>query len=583
MPLRASFTSRQLSLLIFALFAFTLPFELNTPWLTLGPLVLTNVEIMLALCLLMAGWLSWRHPLADKRPFPRWFLFLIGWFILSLLLSSWLTAKFPVAAFKASLRTLSGILLALSVPYLIRSQHQFILISLALLAGGLLAAALGLIEFFQGTAWSALNGLRITPTMAGPFLRLTGPFDYANHTSMYIEATLPLLLISTAIAYENSRRPLTLLLASATLIYLESSFLTFSRSSFATILLTSVCLTLILWQNSQPALKQQARLWGSFAALTLILILFNLLLNATFRLRLSSEGDNEWYQARIQAPATLQVEADETIPITVTISNDGRLTWANTGDNLVTLAATWIQSETNLEWQYNMRWPLTQPMFPGETLTMEVPVQTPPRSGNYLLNWNLIQEGVVWFEGKSGTAATSQVQVGQTALDKPTASMPLVATTSTPSPIPGRLILWQVAWQLFRQQPLWGIGLDNFRLLYGRELGYTNWNDSVHTNSWYIETAVSLGIIGAIPFFIWLALIVIDIWRSLRQPHNRPWQTAVAAGIVAYLIHGLLDYFLLFNSTGLLFWLLIGCWFSLKQQKEIEPVPMIPSPPPGKT
>lgn len=55
MPLRASFTSRQLSLLIFALFAFTLPFELNTPWLTLGPLVLTNVEIMLALCLLMAG------------------------------------------------------------------------------------------------------------------------------------------------------------------------------------------------------------------------------------------------------------------------------------------------------------------------------------------------------------------------------------------------------------------------------------------------------------------------------------------------------------------------------------------------
>jgi len=38
----------------------------------------------------------------------------------------------------------------------------------------------------------------------------------------------------------------------------------------------------------------------------------------------------------------------------------------------------------------------------------------------------------------------------------------------------------------------------------------------------------------------------------------------VGAGLLAYLIHGMLDYFLLFNATGLLFWLLLGLWLALR-------------------
>jgi O-antigen ligase len=111
---------------------------------------------------------------------------------------------------------------------------------------------------------------------------------------------------------------------------------------------------------------------------------------------------------------------------------------------------------------------------------------------------------------------------------------------------------------------LLGIGLDNFRLIYGRELGQTAWNESIHTNSTYLETLVSVGLIGSLPFFGWMVLMTLDIWRTLRRPSVSIWQTAVAAGILAFFIHGLLDYFLLFNTTALLFWLLIGLWFSLK-------------------
>jgi hypothetical protein len=44
------------------------------------------------------------------------------------------------------------------------------------------------------------------------------------------------------------------------------------------------------------------------------------------------------------------------------------------------------------------------------------------------------------------------------------------------------------------------------------------------------------------------------------------WQTALAAGLLAFYIHGFFDFFLLFNATGLLFWLLTALWLSEKRR-----------------
>jgi hypothetical protein len=71
--------------------------------------------------------------------------------------------------------------------------------------------------------------------------------------------------------------------------------------------------------------------------------------------------------------------------------------------------------------------------------------------------------------------------------------------------------------------------------------------------------------LGALPFFIWLGLLGLDLWRSGRQPTASIWQCAIVAGLLAFFLHGLLDYFLLFNATGLLFWLLVGLWLGTKQ------------------
>jgi hypothetical protein len=94
-------------------------------------------------------------------------------------------------------------------------------------------------------------------------------------------------------------------------------------------------------------------------------------------------------------------------------------------------------------------------------------------------------------------------------------------------------------------------------------MGWEAWNDTIHTNNWYVETAVSVGLLGSISFFSWLALLGLDMLNHFRFKRINIWQIAVSFALLAYIIHGLLDYFLLFNGTGILFWILVGMWMVL--------------------
>jgi O-antigen ligase len=136
--------------------------------------------------------------------------------------------------------------------------------------------------------------------------------------------------------------------------------------------------------------------------------------------------------------------------------------------------------------------------------------------------------------------------------------------------------LWRAAFDLVRARPLVGIGLDTFRLSYGPELGLRRWNKTEHSNSLYVESFVSLGIVGGLAFVGWLVVLVADIVRTLLRQVD-VWQAAIATALVAYLVHGLLDYFLLFSATGLLFWLLCGLWLAARPR---DPGPS-PGPGPG--
>ena len=257
--------------------------------------------------------------------------------------------------------------------------------------------------------------------------------------------------------------------------------------------------------------------------------------------------------------------------MTITVKNDGVLSWTSSGISPIYLSARWVHHESENQLAKQPRWALARTIDPGETETMDVMLRAPAVAGEFTLIWDMVQENVTWFGAKTGNETSTEVIVSgdgslldfqQSLLE----SGELVDEWQIPAPIPGRSTLWRTAMSLWRARSILGIGLDNFRLRYGEELGHEYYDQSIHTNNWYIEMVVSLGLLGALPFLIWLGVLVIDMIRRIRT--GGIWTAAIAFALIAYLLHGLLDYFLLFNSTGLLFWMLVGMWVALNYQME---------------
>lgn len=556
-------------IVLLAALAFSLPFELDAPLLNLGPFAVTNVELILGLVLMTAVW-QW-FPGAKRPYLPRILWLWTGLFIITLLLATFLAPGYRENSLKASLRLIVGLLLAFfALPTLVTTWQSLKRVAWALLAAGFVAVLLGLVEYIQNRELIWLAAFRQQPTVAGAFIRLTGSFDYANQTAMYIEATLPFLLAAIWVVFQRSHRfsshlvfriilPLTLL------FYLQAAFLTFSRASVATIALTGIFVALILTAgqtNITPTKKRLGLLWLGMTTAVVMLTLLNTQFNSLFRLRLQTEGDNEWYQADLNIPAIDQMRANEQRQIRVKVTNNGALSWHSDGVPPINLGARWIDAEQNLTYS-EPRWPFARPIRPGDTIQMAVTIRAPAEPGAYDLIWDVVQEDVTWFGAKTGQYITRPVNVVPE--NRQTRSLmppPAAGDWAYPLPIPDRRTLWQTAFVLFQQRPLWGIGPDNFRLVYGRELGASVWNETIHTNNWYMETAVSLGLLGSLVVFSGMLLLGVDIFRTLRQERLSIWQIALAAGIISFFIHGFLDFFLLFNSTGLLFWLLVGLWLT---------------------
>lgn len=545
------------------LLAAILPLELTRPLFRAGPVAVTNVEVVLLVTLGLGGLALLLSGRFWPDTFPRSWRWLWPLIVGGLLLAAALAPAERLNALKAALRTAEGMALAVVVVHVTRQPPVARWVGAALLAGALVATLIGLAETLAGSPFPFLAPFRQAPTAVGPFWRLSATFDHANQVAMYLEATLPLLLVFTMEAWRRSRF-LGLLFCAWILLHIEAALLTYSRTAFATLIMAFGATGLLLILRRAGGMRS-ARPWLGTTALVLLLLMVNAALNPIFRLRLTSEGDNEWYRVGYEVPRQLEMATGGRQDVSLALVNDGRLHWRHDGERPIIVTARW--ESPSLETPFNARWPLPHSVAPGERVDLTIPLDAPNVAGEYTLVWDLIQERVVWFSQKNGQNGRTDVTVsGPPRSDRPAGAFggsqqarPDERQVQTVAPpIPDRRTLWGLAAQRWRERPWFGIGLDNFRLTYGTYLGYTIWNNAIHTNNWYIETVVSLGVLGGLPFFAWMAFLLYRIWRRISMPASPPWALAVATGVLAFYIHGILDYFMLFNPTALLFWILVG-------------------------
>ena len=573
-----SLLARRLSHLswhILLLLALTFPFEKGSAALRVGPLIFTNVEIVMLLALV-----TWGLSLAISRRWPqipaelRWPA--LVW-LLTLTLSALQAPSHQVDAWKFTTRMVAGVLVGWMTYDLTRRWGKGTLLARALALAGILVAAIGLGEILgwpPAIQWTLQ--FRPHPTRVGDVVRLTSTLVYATITSMVLELTIPLVLAWVMVVGYRLRHPPSgfararrlLLLAGLGVLLIglvttvAAQVLTLSRAGI-------IALGTAFLLTGGMAWKQRQRWWAyagvGIGMLTVGTMVALFAVQPVVALRLVSETERYWYQAEYEVPAEWQARPGETVRIPVRVRNVGLRTWTLTPPYPFNLSYHLYQENGRPLTYEGARTSLPHPVARGQEIQVDAIVIAPTQPGTYLVAWDMVQEAVTWFSWKGNETPNTRLVVTGPPVPAPPALPPSAPPTDVrlQVPAPGRLTLWRTALRMFIARPLLGVGPDNFRLVYGVYAGVDRWDMGIHANNMYVEWLADTGLLGFLAF-LWLTVALArGVWRrwaeALRAAlPSRIWQMGLTASLMAWFVHGVFDYFYEFMPTLMAFWMLVG-------------------------
>jgi hypothetical protein len=535
----------------------TFALESTRPILNLKSVVLTNVELLLFLSLGL--WLT-ALAAAQRRPhLPRRVALPAAAWLTALLLSALFAPSHQAQALKFFGRMAVATLLAWAAYDLSRLRNRWSRLARALALGGLLTAVLGLAEAtgLPGVE-RFLAAFKQGHTVVGEVLRVSSTLEYATIASMVLELTVPLTLgwVLTA-----ERRWFQVLLGTGLVAMLAAQTLTLTRGGLLSLLAALVCMAAwAAWRH------RRVLLWGSLITAGTLLALWgaSLIWNPVARYRLVSETEQRWYQAAYQAPAQLAVDAGEMILVPVTVTNTSVRPWKANGDHAFRLGFHLAQPDGTIIRFEGEHVALPRDLPAGEKVLVWVPITAPGVGGQYVLEWDMVQEGVTWFAWQGTASGRTLVRVTGTAARSAVPPYPAPGPPVVPlePEDQGRLWLWRLAAGMVAERPLFGVGPDNFRWLHGAHAGLEQADTRVHANNLYIEWLVDTGLVG-FAAFLWLTWALgraaYDSLVDDKGAANNPvWQVAVVASLVAWFAHGAMDFFYEFTPTYVAFALLCG-------------------------
>ena len=265
---------------------------------------------------------------------------------------------------------------------------------------------------------------------------------------------------------------------------------------------------------------------------------------------------------RYRVPQTLTMRPGSFNDVPVQLSNEGWITWQSQQVPVFALSYHWLSIDTEEVLMYDgLRTPFPQPVDPGDDVSFQARVRAPGHPGTYLLVWDVVQEHRTWLSLEGVYPGRTIVNVEGAAVEAPLPPRGRMPTGTMRMP---RMLLWGTAAEIARERPLLGAGPDNFRLIYGRYLGLSAWDTRVHANNVYLESLAGMGVAGAIAV-AWLGVATfVAIWRRWQLTSSDmvlPF-AAAASACIAIAVHGLVDSFLAFTPTYVVFALAAGIMFS---------------------
>ncbi len=538
---------------------FLIPFELRRPWVRLGPLEFSNLELaVLAVLAIWTAGLAVGVRRTAGLPFPfrqgSWTAGLTPPAVLlaAILLVAALAATDPLHSLRFWGRFTAGFLVYLAAVSILDTPCRRTGLVAAFAAAGVLAAALVVLEWWGLTVVvERLQWFREAESSVGGRVRPAGTLGYPTIAAMYLEIALAFTL--SLIPRWWDHRILRRLPVPAAALMSLALILTLTRAGLLAALAVHAAV-LGLWLLHR-GWDGSARRFGVSLSLLLLLTGLCAATDPILRLRLTAVPESDWYRGNFEPPSEWRLTTGETAEIPVRIHNRGRVAWKASQQPPLLVSYHWLDAAGNEAVIFDgLRTGLPEDVPAGGTVSVRVRVQAPPRPGSYRLAWNLVMENRFWLADPSSCSFTF-VSVGGPVL--PAAAPP---PPPPPKPVsPDRNRLWGAAIRMFTQAPVLGIGPDRFRLDYGPQLGLQVWDSRVHTNNMYLEFLVGSGLLGAAAFcWLWGAALAVVLRLAGTSPQDDPGPLAATGGATAVLVHGLFDSFWTFTPTYLSIWLVLA-------------------------
>ena len=434
-----------------------------------------------------------------------------------------------------------------------------------LLGAAAVVGAIAVLELAQVPV--VLDGLKTFRPgfhVVGGQLRATATLFYPTITSMYLEVVFALGLM--LITYPTAPGPrgggptshpassrlafVALMLAGAGIIA------TFTRAGLITMAVS------LLTYGGLVYFKR--RTWGSehtsLVALAVIMIALVMVSRSPQLLvsRMSNELSQDWYGASYEVPPALTLRPGSFNEVPVTLSNRGWLTWQSAQAPTFAVSYHWLSVDTEEVVIYDgLRTPFPKPVEPGEEIQLQARVRAPGYPGTYLLVWDVVQEHRTWLSLEGVFPGRTIATVEGEAVTPPLPTRGRMPSGTMRMP---RSALWTAALDISRDHPVIGIGPDNYRLTYGPRLGLAAWDTRVHANNTYLEVLVGMGVIG-LAALTWLLFAGVRATLGLvaaATADSIPFVAATTAACLAIAAHGVVDSFLSFTSTYVVFALAAG-------------------------
>jgi O-antigen ligase len=540
-----------------ALLMLVAPFEQLEPLLRLPGQSISNLEAAL-----LAAFAAWGLALCSARRLPEWRTNLTAPWLLLIAAMCCATATAPIARVNALHMTgrvaaAFGVYL-LAVNGVTTRARLLTIVSVALVAAAGVSV-LAVLEYLTIPAvlqW--LKVFRPQVMTVGAIVRAGGSLQYPTIASMYLEIMFALGVGVMVASHDDNRRGRAVLVFATLLLMAYAITLTFTRSG---LILMAVALVWIgVMRVRRTGVDGGVGLVALLGVAVLALFLASRSLDSIW-LRFTSEGQESWYRADIEAPASVTFATGGVSRVPLTITNRGRLDWSSHTESPFFLSYHWMVDDAERYVVFDgVRTPFDATVSSGATVAMEANVRAPRRPGRYRLVWDVVQERRTWFSDEPGsTASISRATVEGPALAG--------ALQPFPRPKPGwrprRLVLWGAAARMFAAYPLLGVGPDNFRLIYPRYAGLTSGDARTHSNNMYLEILAGGGLVTALAFgwFVWssarMCRAALGPAKAGRHVPNALGLAVAAAGI-AIAVHGLVDSFLAFAPTYIVFSLTLG-------------------------